>query len=46
MPLTIEDVMHRMPEAFLPEKAKGVEAVIQLHFSGKEEGAGADWGLF
>jgi len=38
MPLSIKDVMERMPEAFLPEKAEGVEAVIQFEFTGEEEG--------
>lgn len=38
--ITIEELMNRMPKAFLPEKAEGVEAVIQFHFSGDEAG---DW---
>jgi len=38
--LTIEKLMGRMPKAFLPEKAQGVEAVIQFHFTGGEAG---DW---
>ena len=38
--VTIGTVMERMPSAFLPEKAGGVEAVIQFRFTG--EGAG-DW---
>lgn len=38
--LTIEEVMNRMPAAFQPEKAGDVEAVVQYHLSGKEEG---DW---
>ena len=38
--ITIEEMMNRMPKAFLPEKAEGVEAVIQFHFSGDEAG---DW---
>ncbi|MFO3797305.1 MAG: SCP2 sterol-binding domain-containing protein [Anaerolineales bacterium] len=29
-----------MPKAFLPEKAPGLEAVIQFHFTGAEAG---DW---
>ena len=36
MPLTIEDLMNRMPGAFLPEKAEGVDAVIQFKLG--EEG--------
>jgi putative sterol carrier protein len=38
--LTIEEVMNRMPPAFQPEKAQGVEAVVQYHLTGKEAG---DW---
>jgi len=38
MPLSIKDVMERMPDSFLPEKAEGVEAVIQFEFTGEEEG--------
>jgi putative sterol carrier protein len=38
--ITIEGLMNRMPKAFLPEKAEGVEAVIQYHLSGAEA---ADW---
>ena len=30
MPLTVEDLMQRMPGAFIPEKAEGVDAVIQF----------------
>lgn len=37
MPLTIKDVMDRMPGAFVPEKAQGVDATIQFHFTGAEE---------
>ncbi len=40
MPLTIADLMSKMPGAFLPEKAPGLEAVIQFHFTGAEAG---DW---
>ncbi len=39
MPLTVKELMERMPGAFLPEKAEGVDAVIQ--FSLGEEGG--DW---
>ena len=38
--ITVKELMERMPKAFLPEKAKGVEAVIQYHLSGEE---GGDW---
>ncbi len=40
MPLTIADLMARMPAAFLPEKAAGLDAVIQFKFTGPEPG---DW---
>ncbi len=32
--------MSRMPKAFRPEKAQGVQAVIQYHLSGEQ---GGDW---
>ena len=38
--ITIEEMMNRMPKAFLPEKAGDVDAVIQFHFTGEEAG---DW---
>jgi putative sterol carrier protein len=38
--LTVLTLMERMPKAFLPDKAKGVDAVIQFHFTGGEAG---DW---
>ena len=38
--ITVKELMARMPKAFLPEKAKGVEAVIQYHLTGEE---GGDW---
>jgi putative sterol carrier protein len=40
MPLTVEQLMERMPGAFIPEKAQGVDAVIQFKFTGAEPG---DW---
>ena len=40
MPLTIQDLMERMPGAFLPDKAGDTEAVIQFHFTGDQA---ADW---
>ena len=38
--LTIAKLMDLMPKAFLPEKAAGVEAVIQYHLLGDQ---GGDW---
>ncbi len=38
--ITVKDLMERMPKAFLPEKAVGVDAVIQYHLTGEE---GGDW---
>jgi putative sterol carrier protein len=38
MPLTIKDLMSKMPGAFLPDKAPGLDAVIQFKFSGDEPG--------
>lgn len=38
MPLSVEDLMKRMPDAFLADKAEGVDAVIQFHL-----GEGGDW---
>jgi putative sterol carrier protein len=40
MPLTVADLMSKMPNAFQPEKAPGLDAVIQFKFSGAEAG---DW---
>jgi putative sterol carrier protein len=40
MPLTIAELMERMPDAFIPEKAQGVNAAIQFKFTGAEAG---DW---
>jgi putative sterol carrier protein len=39
MALTVKDLMERMPGALIPEKAEGVDAVIQFHLG---EGGG-DW---
>ena len=36
MPLTVESLMAKMPSAFLPEKAPGLDAVLQFKFSGAE----------
>lgn len=38
--VTIDTLMSRMPKAFIPEKASGVDAVIQYHLTGEEAG---DW---
>lgn len=38
MPLTIKDLMSKMPGAFIPEKAQGVNAVIHFKFTGAEAG--------
>lgn len=40
MSLTITELMANMPAAFLPEKAAGMEAVVQFQFTGEET---AEW---
>ena len=40
MPLTIVQLMEKMPGAFLPEKAPGLDAVIHFKFTGDE---GGEW---
>lgn len=40
MPLTVSELMEKMPGAFIPEKGQGVDAVIQFKFTGEEAG---DW---
>ena len=40
MPITVADLMSKMPGAFIPEKAAGLDAVIQFKFTGAEAG---DW---
>jgi putative sterol carrier protein len=40
MPLTIADLMSKMPSAFVPEKAQGLDTVLQFKFTGAEPG---DW---
>lgn len=42
MPLTVAELMEKMPGAFIPEKAQGVDAVIQFKFTGAEPG---DWNV-
>jgi putative sterol carrier protein len=36
--LTVQDLMSRMPGALDPEKAQGVDTVIQYHLTGQEGG--------
>jgi putative sterol carrier protein len=38
MPLTIADLMTKMPGAFVPEKAAGLDVTLQFKFSGAEPG--------
>ncbi|MGE5251754.1 MAG: SCP2 sterol-binding domain-containing protein [Bacteroidota bacterium] len=38
MPLTIAELMEKMPGAFLPEKAQGLDAVVHFKFTGAEPG--------
>ncbi len=38
MPLTVADIMERMPGALIPEKAAGVDSVIHFKFTGAEPG--------
>jgi putative sterol carrier protein len=38
MPLTVSQLMEKMPGAFLPEKAQGVNATIHFKFTGTEPG--------
>jgi len=38
MPLTISELMSKMPGAFIAEKAMGVDAVIHFKFTGAEPG--------
>ena len=38
MPLTVAELMEKMPGAFIPEKAQGVNAVIHFKFTGAEAG--------
>ncbi len=40
MPLTISQLMEKMPGAFLPEKAQGVNSIVHFKFTGEEAG---DW---
>jgi putative sterol carrier protein len=38
--ISVQELMDRMPKAFIPERAEGVDAVIQYHLTGDE---GGDW---
>ena len=38
MPLTVAELMEKMPGAFIPEKAQGVDSTIQFNFTGAEAG--------
>jgi putative sterol carrier protein len=38
--VTIEKLMSKMPGAFVPEKAVGIDAVLQFHLTGEEA---SDW---
>ena len=38
MSLTVSELMQKMPGAFIPEKAQGVDAVIHFKFTGTEAG--------
>lgn len=40
MSLSIKDIMDKMPGAFLPEKAEGLDVVILFHMTGDQSG---DW---
>jgi putative sterol carrier protein len=38
MPITVADIMEKMPGALIPEKAAGVDSVIHFKFTGAEPG--------
>ncbi len=38
--ITASELFDRMPKAFLPDKAEGVDATIQFHLTGE---GGGDW---
>jgi putative sterol carrier protein len=38
MPLTVSELMQKMPGAFIPEKGMGVDAIIHFKFTGEEAG--------
>ncbi len=39
MPMTIAELMSKLPSAFLPEKAVGVDAILQFNFTGTDAGS-------
>jgi putative sterol carrier protein len=39
-PLTIDELMTRLPQAFVPEKAGDLEATVQFYFTGERA---SDW---
>jgi putative sterol carrier protein len=40
MTITVAELLEKMPAALLPEKAAGVDAVVQFKFTGEQAG---DW---
>ena len=38
MPLTVAQLMEKMPGALIPEKAQGLDALIHFNFTGAEAG--------
>lgn len=38
--ISVQELMNRMPKAFMPEKAEGVDTIIQYNLTGEE---GGDW---
>ncbi|NLG74464.1 MAG: SCP2 sterol-binding domain-containing protein [Chloroflexi bacterium] len=38
--ITVKELMNRMPRAFKPDVAQGVDTVVQYHLTGEE---GGDW---
>ena len=38
MPLTVSELMEKMPGAFIPDKAQGVDAIVHFKFTGAEAG--------
>jgi putative sterol carrier protein len=38
MPLSVADLMERMPGAFVPERAAGLDAVVHFKFTGPDAG--------
>ena len=40
MAITLKELFEKLPDAFIPEKAEGLDVVIQFNLSGEEAG---DW---